>query len=119
MAIILRNTKGSELTWTEVDDNFSSLLFDVALSGNNLLFYTNNGANVLKTTIDLSGISASSLTTSKNSAAIVNNGNVINTVIVNAVGKEFQANQEFTITEATLQSLGFGGASSDYKGRIA
>jgi len=29
MAIILRNTKGSELTWTEVDDNFSSLLFDV------------------------------------------------------------------------------------------
>ena len=78
MAIILRNTKGSELTWTEVDDNFSSLLFDVALSGNNLLFYTNNGANVLKTTIDLSGISASSLTTSKNSAAIVNNTSNLN-----------------------------------------
>jgi len=29
MAIILRNTKGSELTFTEVDDNFSQLLFDV------------------------------------------------------------------------------------------
>ena len=46
-------------------------------------------------------------------------GNVINTVIVEAVGKEFQADQEFIIKEATLQSLGFGGASGDYKGRIA
>ena len=54
MAILLRNTKGSELTWTEVDNNFSTLLFDVALSGNNLLFYRNNGSNILKTTIDLS-----------------------------------------------------------------
>ena len=73
MAIILRQTKGSELTFAEVDNNFSTLLFDVVLSGNQLLFYSNNGADVLKTTIDLSGISASSLTTSKNSAAIVNN----------------------------------------------
>jgi len=78
MAIILRNTKGSELTWTEVDDNFSSLLFDVAISGNDLLFYTNNGANVLKRTIDLSGISSSSLTTSKNSQAIVTDTATLN-----------------------------------------
>ena len=53
-------------------------------------------------------------TVNVNSAA-----NVINTVIVEAVGKEFQADQEFIIKEATLQSLGFGGASGDYKGRIA
>ena len=53
-------------------------------------------------------------TVNVNSAA-----NVINTVIVEAVGKEFQADQEFIIKEATLQSLGFGGSSGDYKGRIA
>ncbi len=53
MAIILRNVKGSELTFTEVDDNFSSLLFDVALSGNNILFYSYNGSIVLKTKIEL------------------------------------------------------------------
>ena len=61
MAILLRNTKGSELTFAEVDNNFSSLLFDVALSGNNLLFYRNDGSNILKTTVDLSAISSSDL----------------------------------------------------------
>ena len=66
MAIILRNTKGSELTFAEVDDNFSTLLFDVALSGNSLLFYSNNGSDVLKTTVDLSGIVSSSLITQRN-----------------------------------------------------
>ena len=38
MAIILRNTKGSELTWTEVDDNFSNSYYDVALSGSSSYF---------------------------------------------------------------------------------
>jgi len=56
MAILLRNTKGSELTWTEVDNNFSTLLFDVALSGNSLIFYRNDGNDIVKRTIDLSGI---------------------------------------------------------------
>ena len=63
MAIILRQVKGSELTFNEVDNNFSTLLFDVALSGNDLLFYSNNGSDVLKRTIDLSGITSSSLIT--------------------------------------------------------
>ena len=49
MAIILRQNKGSELTFAEVDGNFSSLLFDVGLTGSVLNFYTNNGADVLKT----------------------------------------------------------------------
>ena len=62
------------------------------------------------------------IVTSTGQGATVNvnsSGNAINTVIVEAVGKEFQADQEFIIKEATLQSLGFGGASGDYKGRIA
>ncbi len=46
MAIILRQNKGSELTFAEVDGNFSSLLFDVGLTGSVLNFYTNDGANV-------------------------------------------------------------------------
>jgi len=83
MAILLRNTKGSELTFTEVDDNFSTLLFDVALSGNNLNFFRNDGNNILKRTIDLSSISSSGLevkfnggpsggVTNPNSVAILN-----------------------------------------------
>jgi len=57
MGLILRNIKGSELTWTEVDGNFSQLLYDVALSGAQLQFYTNNGVDdVLKRTIDLSQV---------------------------------------------------------------
>ena len=62
------------------------------------------------------------IVTSTGQGATVNvnsSGNAINTVIVEAVGKEFQADQEFIIKEATLQNLGFGGASGDYKGRIA
>ena len=78
MAIILRNTKGSELTFTEVDDNFSTLLFDVALAGNSLLFYSNDGSNVLKTTVDLSGIVSSSLITQKSATPIVTSTGIMN-----------------------------------------
>ena len=45
MGLILRNIKGSELTWTEVDGNFSQLLYDVKLAGAQLQFYTNNGTD--------------------------------------------------------------------------
>ena len=58
MAIILRENKGSELTFAEVDGNFKSLLYDVTLQGSVLNFYTNNGADVLKTSLDLSLIPA-------------------------------------------------------------
>lgn len=57
MGLILRNIKGSELTWTEVDGNFSQLLYDVTISGTQLQFFTNNGVNdVLKRSFDLSNI---------------------------------------------------------------
>jgi len=57
MGLILRNIKGSELTWTEVDGNFSQLLYDVTISGTQLQFFTNNGVNdVLKRSFDLSQI---------------------------------------------------------------
>ena len=39
MAIILRSTKGSELTWAEVDGNFQSLYYSSSLVGNTIEFY--------------------------------------------------------------------------------
>ena len=39
MAIILRGTKGSELTWAEVDGNFQSLYYSSSLVGNTIEFY--------------------------------------------------------------------------------
>ena len=54
MAIILRLDKGSELTFAEVDGNFSSLFYSANLVGTNLNFYTY--PNVLASTVDLSGI---------------------------------------------------------------
>jgi|TARA_R100000081_G_scaffold21429_1_gene9243 hypothetical protein len=92
-----------------------------ALSNGNLI-KGNTLTNVTIPTVDNdTTVNNIPIVTSTGQGATVNvnsSGNVINTVIVNAVGKEFQADQEFIIKEATLQSLGFGGASGDYKGRI-
>ena len=54
MAIILRLDKGSELTFAEVDGNFSSLFYSGSLNGTNLEFYTYN--NVLSQSFDLSNL---------------------------------------------------------------
>jgi hypothetical protein len=93
-----------------------------ALSNGNLI-KGNTLTNVTVPTVDTNTtVNNIPIVTSTGQGATVNvnsAGNVINTVIVEAVGKEFQTNQEFTITEATLQNLGFSGASGDYKGRIA
>ena len=93
-----------------------------ALSNGNLI-KGNTLTNVTVPTVDTNTtVNNIPIVTSTGQGATVNvnsSGNVINTVIVEAVGKEFQADQEFIIKEATLQSLGFGGASGDYKGRIA
>ena len=93
-----------------------------ALSNGNLI-KGNTLTNVTIPTVDTNTtVNNIPIVTSTGQGATVNvnsAGNVINTVIVEAVGKEFQADQEFIIKEATLQSLGFGGASGDYKGRIA
>ena len=40
MAIVLRQIKGSELTFAEVDGNFSSLFYSASLQGTFLNFYT-------------------------------------------------------------------------------
>ena len=93
-----------------------------ALSNGNLI-KGNTLTNVTIPTVDNNvTVNNIPIVTSTGQGATVNvtsAGNVISTVIVEAVGKEFQANQEFIIKEATLQSLGFGGARGDYKGRIA
>ena len=93
-----------------------------ALSNGNLI-KGNTLTNVTVPTVDNNvTVNNIPIVTSTGQGATVNVNSaagVINTVIVEAVGKEFQANQEFIIKEATLQSLGFGGSSGDYKGRIA
>ena len=78
MAILLRQVKGSELTFAEVDNNFSTLLFDVQLSGTDLLFYSNNGVNVLKRTIDLSNILSSALTVQISGVNVTTDTSIIN-----------------------------------------
>lgn len=54
MAIILRQTKGSELTFAEVDGNFSSLFYSASLQGTFLNFYT--WENNLSQSLDLSNL---------------------------------------------------------------
>lgn len=92
-----------------------------ALSNGNLI-KGNILTNVTLPTVD-NNITVNNIpivtTTGQGATVDVNSaGNLINTVTVNAVGKEFQPLQEFIIKESTLQSLGFGGASGDYKGII-
>ena len=87
-----------------------------ALSNGNLI-KGNTLTNVTVPTVDNNvTVNNIPIVTSTGQGATVNvnsSGNVINTVIVNAVGKEFQANQEFTITEATIQTGGNGYAVGD------
>ena len=40
MAIVLRQIKGSELTFAEVDGNFQSMFYSASLQGSVLDFYT-------------------------------------------------------------------------------
>ena len=71
MAIILRLDKGSELTFAEVDGNFSSLFYSANLVGTNLNFYTY--PNVLASTVDLSTIPGfGGITVQKDGNTIIN-----------------------------------------------
>jgi hypothetical protein len=45
MGIILRNNKGSELTYNEVDNNFQSLYYSSSLNNNSLNFYFPSSSN--------------------------------------------------------------------------
>jgi len=63
MSITLRNIKGSELTFQEVDVNFSSLFYSSSLDGNVLnLHYVNATSGELSQSIDLSTISPENFT---------------------------------------------------------
>lgn len=55
MAITLRLIKGSELTFTEVDDNFKSLFYSASLDGNELKLFYYPGTSY--ESVDLSSIS--------------------------------------------------------------
>ena len=54
MSIILRQNKGSELTFGEVDGNFSSLYYSSSLSGNVINFFFTGSTPPLSQSIDLS-----------------------------------------------------------------
>ena len=112
MAILLRNTKGSELTFTEVDNNFSTLLFDVALAGNNLIFYRNDGNNIVKRTINLSAISSSDLEVKFNGGPTggVTNPNAVQ--ILNFTGGGITVTQDPTNPSQANVSISTGSGSS-------
>lgn len=56
MSIILRQNKGSELTFNEVDGNFSSLFFSSSLAGNVVNLFFTGSTPPLSQSIDLSGM---------------------------------------------------------------
>jgi len=77
MAIVLRQTKGSELTFAEVDGNFTSLFYSASLEGTNLQFYT--WENQLSQSFDLSVIPGfGGITVQKDGTTIVPVGTGLN-----------------------------------------
>ena len=51
-------------------------------------------------------------------ATVTSAGNVITTVVVNAVGLGYVVNQDIIIKESVLENLGFGAVSGDYIGNL-
>tara|TARA_B110000902_G_scaffold251436_1_gene311707 strand:+ start:1483 stop:2829 length:1347 start_codon:yes stop_codon:yes gene_type:complete len=98
MAIVLRQTKGSELTFAEVDGNFSSLFYSASLQGTYLNFYT--WEDNLSQSFDLSVIPGfGGVTVQDNGVTVVPIATGLNFigsgVTVTQVGSN-QANIEFT-----------------------
>ena len=115
MAIILRQTKGSELTFAEVDGNFSSLFYSASLQGTFLNFYT--WEDNLSQSFDLSALPGfGGVTVLDNGTSIVPIATGLNFigsgVTVTQVGTN-QANIEFTGggDTYTLQAGAKSGAS--------
>tara|TARA_R110000803_G_scaffold17463_1_gene47004 strand:- start:4147 stop:5481 length:1335 start_codon:yes stop_codon:yes gene_type:complete len=52
-------------------------------------------------------------------ATVTSAGNLITTVIINAVGLGYAVNQDIIIKESVLQSLGFGAVSENYIGNLS
>ena len=98
MAIVLRQIKGSELTFAEVDGNFSSLFYSASLQGTFLNFYT--WEDRLSQSFDLSVIPGfGGVTVQDNGVTVVPVATGLNFigsgVTVTQVGNN-QANIEFT-----------------------
>lgn len=51
-------------------------------------------------------------------ATVTSAGNVITTVVVNAVGLGYAVNQDIIIKESVLENLGFGAVNGDYIGNL-
>ena len=56
MSIILRQNKGSELTFNEVDGNFTSLFYSSSLAGNVVNFFYTGSNPPISQSIDLSNM---------------------------------------------------------------
>lgn len=70
MSIILRQNKGSELTFAEVDGNFQSLIYSGSLSGNVLTFFYPSSS--LSQSFDLNAI-AGGVTVKNSGTTVANN----------------------------------------------
>jgi len=89
-----------------------------ALSNGNLITNTSLLLTQIPATTTATGVSNIPIISSTGQGAtvrIVAAGGLFTTVTVQAVGKEYQADQEVILTESTLQSLGFAGVSGDLK----
>lgn len=106
MAIILRLNKGSELTFAEVDGNFSSLFYSAAIIGTNLNFYTY--PNVLASSVDLSVIPGfGGITVQDDGTTIINGATGLN---FTGTGVTVTANGNI----ATVDISGGGGGGDTY-----
>ena len=72
MGIILRQNKGSELTFAEVDGNFKSLYYSSSLSGTDLLFFFPSSS--VTHSIDLSNVPGFTGVTVEDDGTVIANG---------------------------------------------
>jgi len=90
-----------------------------ALSNGNLLTATTLNITQNVTTSNTLTVTNIPIVTTTGQGATVdiisNAGTIITSVTTNAVGKEYQADQEITISESTLEGLGFLTVSGDLK----
>lgn len=102
MSIILRQNKGSELTFAEVDGNFQSLIYSGSLSGNVLTFFYPSSS--LSQSFDLNAIAGG--VTVKNSGTTVAN-NVTN---LNFLGSAVSSIVSPSQGEVNITLTGGGGS---------
>ena len=72
MGIILRQNKGSELTFAEVDGNFQSLYYSSSLSGTDLQFFF--ASSSVTHSIDLTNVPGFTGVTVESGSTVIDNG---------------------------------------------